>query len=1140
MKTKLAFGALLCAISLSLCGQTLGTITGEVRDQTGAAVAAAPITVINTDSNATRTTETTDQGIFNVPGLVPGPYHVRVEMTGFRAMTQKLQLQVQQTARVDFDLQLGEVTTAVEVSAATAQLTTDNATVGTVIENRRIVDLPLNGRNFLQLVQLSPNVTAGFSAQGNNDRQGGTRVQQNMAVSGMRGVWNHYTLDGVENTDPNMHTYVVLPSVDMLQEFKVQTGVYPAEFGREASQINVSTKPGVNAYHGTVYEFVRNDKMDAKAYAFTPAQASQGKNAFQWNQYGYTFGGPVILPKLFNGKNKLFFNTNFERFRQRTRTDSYYSVPSAAMRQGDFSELAGITLWDPAGRSTAPDGSILAVPFSGNKIPMDRLSAQSQVLWNYWPAPNKLSESAPGQTPFRNFYNVLRNPTDTDQFHVRVDYNESERSSWFARYSWSDEMSISQAIYQNGSKLLTTAKQYMISNMRTFSPTLVNEFRGGVNTFFNSTSRELAYQTDVISLLKIPGLNTPDPATWGIPRMEGFPGLSGFGDNSSGPFVLNDATFEFNDNVSWTRGRHSFRFGAEIRRDRYNNFGNEFPRGSFDFNGQSTRNPNNLTGGYSVADFFLGQIQYGEAAVALAFDHFRATTQYYYIDDSWRLTPKLTVSLGLRYEFNPPWVDVSGKAVNTYVPQILNAQVNVANASFHPVEVRNGTGDFYDGVAFRYANVQVARDGRLGEALTKTYYNDWAPLIGIAWSPTAKWSVRLGSGIFYSQETGNSRFDLSRNLAGRTRVNNSATFPNVTMGNFLTVGGGSSGGSFTLATPYALGQELNLPTSASIQYLVNVQREITPTTVFEAGYTGSFSRHLQYLMDLNQGVPSTAPTPLVPFSEFNAIQTIAGDGRGNYNAFSSKLSRRFSAGLTALVSYTWSKSIDDVSAIRGQSSVGAQYPQDSNCVSCEKAVSDFNVPHRFVTSLMYELPFGKGRRWANWSGTGAKFANYVVGGWQIGTIVTIQSGIPFQVTESPRANVNMQLNARVNATGVSPTPANQNAGQWLNPAAFALQPVGQFGNEGRNSLVGPSNQNIDFSAIKSFRIREGHTLNFRFEAFNLPNHPEWSVSPAAGQSSLYGWGSTNATVPGPGFGKVTSTMNNNVMRQIQLGLKYSF
>jgi hypothetical protein len=1072
-----------------------------------------------------------EAGLYSFPGLVPGNYSVKVEAKGFRPAARTLELQVQQTARVDFTLQVGQVSESIDVSAQAALLTTEDATVGTVIENRRIIELPLNGRNFLQLVSLSPNVTYGFSGQGNNTRQGGHRMGQNMSIAGMRAVWNNYTLDGVANTDPNFNTYVVLPSVDMLQEFKVQSGIYPAEFGRAASQINVSTKSGTNQYHGAFYEFVRNDKMDARGYAFTPSDAAQPKNPFQWNQYGFTFGGPVMIPKVFNGRDKLFFMANYEAFRQRTRGNAVYSVPSEAMREGDYSEiLSRAQLWDPIGRSVGPDGKPVAAPFSGNRIPSSRLSPQTKVLWEFWPAPNYPSDTPPPNTPQRNYRKINRGKINRDQFHLRTDWVESSKSTWFGRYSWSDEVEVSEGIRLNGSKLMTQAEQWVLSNTRTITPVMVNEFRFGINTFYNATARELANVRDVIAELKIPGLQTPDPDSWGTPRMEGFPGLSGFGDDSQGPFVVRDATFQFVDNVSIVRGRHSFRFGAEIRRDRFNQAGNEFPRGSFNFNGQSTQNPSTLQGGYSVADFYLGYPAVSEAAVAIGFHQFRATSQYYFFDDTWRITPRLTLNFGLRYEFNPPWYDRAQKTVNTFVPQILLGQADVWDMSLHPVMVRTGQGDFYEGIPLRFASpIQVARDGRLGDTLMATDKNDWAPRLGIAWSPTPKWSVRTGAGVFYSAETSNSRFDLARNLAGRVRAPSRADFPEVTMENFM----GPPGSTVTIRSPYALGAKYDIRNTYAVQYLINIQRELNQSTMFEVGYNGSISRRLQGLVDLNQPIPSAfgSIASRSPFPEFNAIQTVSGNGRGNYNGLGIKLQRRFADGLTALIGYTWSKSIDDTSGIRGQSNDGLQYLQDSRCESCERAVSSFHTPNRLVASVLYELPFGRGRRWVNTN----RPADWVIGGWQLGSIITIQSGRPnsAHIAWSGRANVNMKGGERINATGQALNlPASERSVErWFNTAAFALQPFGEFGNAGRNTILGPGQQSWDFSAHKNFRIREGHNLNFRFEAFNFPNHPSWATPGVS-------WGSSNPDKPAASFGQIRGTATS--MRQVQLGLKYVF
>src|SRR5713226_5518366 len=358
--------------------QTLGTITGEVRDSAGLVVPGATVTVVNKATNATRTTSSNSVGLFDFPALPPGPYTVKSELEGFKTATRDLELQVQQTARVNFTLELGTISEQATVTGVSPLVETSNATIGTVIENRRIVELPLNGRNYLDLVKLSPNVSADFAGAGQSgDRQGGSRANQQLSISGQRREFNYYTLDGVDNTDVNFNTYIFLPSVDALEEFKVQTGVYSAEFGREASQVNVVTKSGTNQLHGTLFEFNRNDAFDARPYAFTAQQAAAGKAPFKWNQYGYTVGGPVW-------KNHLFFMSNFEGYRDRKQFQTPFSVPSAPMRSGNFSELlanlGGINVQtgqpngvivDPT-QCTVVGTSRTCAPFAGNVIPANR------------------------------------------------------------------------------------------------------------------------------------------------------------------------------------------------------------------------------------------------------------------------------------------------------------------------------------------------------------------------------------------------------------------------------------------------------------------------------------------------------------------------------------------------------------------------------------------------------------------------------------------------------------------------------------------------------------------------------------------------------------------------------------------------
>jgi len=1127
MPVPVAAAALTIAGVLS--AQTLGTITGEVRDPSGATVPNAAITATNIATNAVRNTVSTDQGLYSFPGLVPGDYEVKVEVPGFRTAIRRLRLEVQQTARVDFKLEVGAVTSTVEVSALAALLTTENATVGTVIENRRIVDLPLNGRNFLQLVSLSPNVSYGVGTSGTSGRVGGARTTQNMAVAGMRTVWNNYTLDGMPDNDPNINSYILLPSVDFLQEFKVQTGIYPAEFGRAATQINVSTKGGTNQFHGSLYEFVRNDKFDAKSYAFTVAQATQPKNPFQWNQYGFTFGGPVWIPKIYKGTDKLFFSSNFEQFRQVTRANAYYSTPSKAMRQGNFSELLPSNqLWDPEGRSRGAGGTIIATPFPGNIIPASREAYQAKVMWEFWPEPNRPSES-PTQL-LRNYYTVNRGRINRDQFHLRIDFIESSSSNWFGRFGWSDEVELTSGIYKNGNKVITQPKQYMISNTRTLSPTLVNEFRFGITDHFNSTGRELAGIRNVVDELKIPGLSTPNPLTWGTPRMTNIGnGLSGFGDPSDGPFAMNTATFYASDGFSVIRGRHSFKFGGEARRDRFNNLGNEFGRGSFEFPGSMTQDPNKKTGGYSAADFYLGYPTRAEAALTNAFHQFRATSLAFYADDTWRISSALTINAGLRYEFTQPWKDRAEKYVNIYFPAGYFLGIkNVADISKHPVMVRQGKGDFYEGIPFRYVNVQVARDGRLGDRLAWTDKNDFAPRLGIAWSPTSKWSIRAGAGIFYSQEIGNPRFDMTRTLAGRVDRRNDTSIPIFKWENFL----GTGGDVINISTPYTWGAQYRLPTTFALNYIFNIQRQLSETTMLEVGYVGSATRRLQSLFDANAPMPSndgSPPNTRAPFPEFGVIQMLDGNGRGIYHGGSIKLTRRMAAGLTVLSSYTWSKSIDTASGIRGQGD--AQSPNDSRCLRCERGVSGFNKPHRSVTSLVYELPFGRGRQFGgNWN----SILDYIAGGWQISAILTFESGNP-ATPYSPQGRNSMAyvLGDRLNCTGIDwRLPADQRTtNRWFNIAAFALPAQGEIGNCGRNVLIGPGRQMLDGSLQKSFRVMEGHSLQFRMEGFNAWNH---RVLGTPGTS----WGSTNPAAPSATFGQITSTAVS--MRQLQFGLKYVF
>ncbi len=1122
---------ILLASAALLPGQTLGTMSGLVSDSTGAVMPGAQVTVRNMETNIVRTVTTNESGIYNVPALNPGVYEVRVENTGFKSANRSnIELQVQQTARVDFNLEIGQVTETVEVAASAQLLTTENATVGTVIEKQRITDLPLNGRNFLSLVALSPNVTYGFNpAAQASGRQGGTRSGITMSLSGSRATWSNYTLDGITNTDINFNLYIVLPSVEALQEFKVQTGIYPAEFGRAAGQVNVSTKGGTNEYHGSVFEFLRNDRLDAKPYFFkdpeSPNQTAPLKQPYRQNQYGFTLGGPVQIPKLFNGKNRLFFMANYEGFKSRRTVNTFGTTMTAAMRGGDFS-VVPTALQDPLTRVKTANANgtttVTSTAFPGNQIPAGRFSKGSLlILDKYAPLPNLTVAGLPN----RNYQYNAKTPVDKDQFTGRIDFNESANSQWFGRYSWTDELTNTPGIKLNGQPLYTRANQWVVSNTRVFSSTKVNEARFGYNSLYNNISQELAGVENVNAALGTP-VKISDPNSWGIPNISLANNLSGLGNDANGPFTIDDKVYQGTDNFSWVIGKHTIRFGGEYRYNKYLQLGNEFARGRFTTVGNFTANANTLAGGYSGADFLMGNFNQIDSAVALAKGDFRNHEWAAYIDDTFKLTPRLTINAGLRWEVAQPLWDKFGNEVNFQFKQPLPYTANEPNTLLHPTYVRTGNGDFYENIDFRFTGaVRLARDGRLGKRLIKTDYNNFAPRLGIAFSPSSKWSIRTGFGIFFSQESKNSIFDLNRGLGGRaTIVPDSQGTTTPTYDNFIN----TSQLPVKLSSPSGLtwGADPNLATTYTMSYLFNIQRTLGNNSTLEVGYTGNQSRKLEYLINGNGPVPGITPfVTRAPYPEWQAIQFITGDGVGSYNAFSAKLSQRFGGGFTTLSSYTWSKAMDENSAIRG---TGDDFtPQDPHCRACEKGPAGFNIPHRFVTSILYTLPFGKGQKFLNQGG----IVNQIVGSWQFSTITAVQSGTSITTRSWDAAGQGIVPDGnRINCiAGVAQVAANPNPDKYYDPAAFSNATAGKFGNCGRNNLIAPATWNVDLSVLKDFRISERHRLQFRTEMFNAPNHPAWG-RPSAN------WGSSNV-VAATGFGRIRSTSQ---LRQIQFTLKYYF
>jgi outer membrane receptor protein involved in Fe transport len=1128
---------ILCVVillgSLGIAAQTLGELSGEVRDPSGASVPGVRVTLTNQATNATRETMTNETGLYTFPAVQPGVYTLRAEKEGFRAFVRSaIEIQVQLSARVDVDLQVGAVTESVEVRAEGALLQTENATVGTVIENKRIVELPLNGRNALQLVSLAPNVSFGFPSAGQADaRQGGIRSAQSVAVAGHRAQFNRFSLDGVENTDPNFNTIVVMPSVDALQEFKVQTGIYPAEFGRAATQINMSTKPGGNEYHGTLFYFLRNEKLDAKNYAFTSARPP--KDPFKWNQFGFTLARPVSVPKLFDGRNRLFFMANYEWFRQRRQVQSVSSLPSNAMRNGNFNDVITTPnaslrtqgVYDPLTR-TIVNGVNTAQPFPNNTIPSTRIHPISKALLEFYPEPN-----LPNPDLRNNFVQALGRPINRDQFVSRFDWVESANSQWFGRYSWGDENQVTEALRLNGDKIVTNFNQYMVTNTRVLSPSKVNEARVAYSQFYNTNGPELAFSRDVVGALKIPGLNSGPPVQWGIPNISLQGVYAGFGNSSEGPYEVNNSVLQLVNNFSWIRGRHSFKFGGEARRDQYNQVGNQFARGQFTFTNNATRNLA-MTGrtGDNFADFLLGETSQAEAAVSIANAEFRTWSMSLYADDTWRVSSRLTLNFGLRYELTPPWEDQTGTLFNGIVPfdaHLTLANPNVTDQNLFPYFMRQAPSrqNCYEGVNIRWPEINVRCDGSLGRRLVGIDRNDFAPRVGLSWSPNARWVFRAGFGTFYSQDTGNPRFDMARNLAGRLRDNSRTDFPNLNWGNALA---SIAGGVANVFRPYTFANPYDRRTTYSNQWTFNIQRDLGSDYAVEAGYVGNTSHRLESLRAVNEAIPAdpavdsrTIPQRS-PFPNFGRIQLVDNSGNGSYHSLGLKLTKRYSGGLTFMNSYTWAKAIDTATAIRNHGG-DTLFPQNSYCRDCERARSSHDTRQRYVASLLWDMPFGRGRK----MNIENPVFNAVAGGWQLSSILTLQTGFPVTVTNGQDASNTGAFFDRPNSTGKNAElpRGQQDPQRFFDTLAFFANARGTHGNVGRNTLTGPGIIGWDFSALKNFQLgSERRLFQLRFEWFNFPNHPNW--------------GNPNTNISSGGFGQITGTRTN--MRQLQLAGKIIF
>jgi outer membrane receptor protein involved in Fe transport len=1023
----------------SLFGQTAtATIVGRALDEGGAVLPGVTITLTQSATGQKRTAVSDGTGSYHFLLLPVGEYELTAERAGFRKLVwRSIKLQVDQRANLDLTLKTGQTAETIEIRAGASLLQSEMAAAGTVVDRNKVLRLPLNGREFQQLALLVPGASP--PAQGSS-----LSFRGGFNVAGARESANYFLLDGIDNNNSAANQYTFRPSIDMVEEFKVQTSSYSAEFGRGAgAQINLITRSGTNWYHGNVFEFLRNSALDAKNFFDLPGRTPP----FKRNQFGATFGGPLTVPIIYQGRDRSFFFLSYEGLRLRQGVTRAASVPLQAMINGDFSSLldrpAPIRIIDPQTRQ----------PFAGNIIPQSRISPIGQAIARAFPAPNNPSD------PVRNYVSTLSRPQDADQFSVRVDQRVSARTSFFVRYSINEDNQVDVFDALVGTLGANLPGYGRVDGQRTQSLSIsftqiingraVNEFRFGYNRLRQSRFPE--NPVDAIGKFGLTGLAS-EPRDYGFPaiRVTGFDPL---GDSTQLPQGRSDNTFHFIDNLSLHRGAHTFKLGVDLRPFQSNNFNPIFARGDFRFTGLYT--------GFGLADLLLGlpaQTTRGQG------DPVRGRRQKsygVYAQEDWQVNQQLTLNIGLRYELNPPLTE-SHNRMSTFDP-------------------------------FTRTIIAAGQDGR-GSRLYETDSNNLAPRFGFAWQPSRRTVIRGGYGVFYDLLiVGNEMGALFFNAPfRRTEVFNASLASPITLADPFPVrllGAGALAPS---------GVQRDLKNSYLQHFSFGVQRELLPDLLLEASYIGSKGSKLIRTRNINQAVPGPGSiASRRPFPSFGNIAFRESSASSIYHSLQLRAEKRLARGLSFLSVYTWSKAIDDSSGVQS-STATSNNPQNSYDLRSERGLSEFDVRHRFVLSHIYELPFGQGRSFLT-----DGVASHILGGWELAGIVALQSGRPFTPRVSRDVSNTGQLQDRPNLIG-NPKLSDPDPALWFNTDAFSIPSANAFGTAGRNILIGPPYGNIDLALARHFRFGEQRQIEFRTEVFNLLNHPNFDLPNATADSAQFG------------------------------------
>ncbi|HYM09419.1 MAG TPA: carboxypeptidase regulatory-like domain-containing protein [Bryobacterales bacterium] len=1070
------------AICATLHAQSItGDLVVNVTDPSGAVVSAAKLelTAVETNVKFEGQSDTLGNALFSQ--LKPGPYKLDVTAPGFqKATVTDIVIAIGERARVDAKLTVGTVAETVEVSAAAETLlNSESASLGQVIKSQSIVELPLNGRNFIQLAQISAGAAPiGIGVSPATSWTG--RSDSTLSLAGGRETNNSFLVNGIETRNSRFGSAGIRPSAEAIDEFRVQRSTFGAEFGRSSAIINTTIRSGSNDLHVTLFEFLRNRNADAND--FFANRTGSRKPPFTQNNFGTAVGGPVRVPG-YDGKNKTFWFFNYEGFRQRQANTATGLYPSSAQMAGNLAD-------DSAGTGIFPLGSSLCQanptsrkchdaidpfsgqPFANNVIPTSRLDPIVQKQLPYQPKPNVgVTPNSPG---FPNFNTVgfPKKVNDWDQYNVRLDHHFSSNDILYGTFSDSNETLLNPALRPLGGDVYPqTDRLYTVTYTRIISPTKINEFRFGFNRSLTYRTAETSNTQDYAS--QVFGLKntSPNPFDFGVPNFNPT-GFNGVGSLSEA-IGATDENIQFTDNFSWNTPKHNIRVGLTISRQRYDEITDFSGNPSFNFDGRFTGMQ-----GLGLGDMLLGLPISASGALGDSSQFLRTTYYSGYVQDDWRITPSLTLNFGLRYEYAASPAETRGKAL-VFAPDL--GTVVYANHGVRP-------------------------------SIVDPDWNNFAPRFGFAYRPSfAKNTVvRGGFGIFYATDNFNEeQFKvIGPPFYQSQTLNSDPTKPTLLMSNMLP----SFAASPNL-NPFSFDRHNRTPYLS--QWSFGIQQSFKRDYLFEVEYAGSTGQKLPERRNLNIGrLDPTGTIPIaarVPFPAYGFVLLTYNGGWSSYNALTTRLEKTFSNGLYMLASYTWEKSLD-LGATDEFSAVSADFKK------FDKGISTFDVPHRFVYSYVYELPLGRGKRFG---GSANPALSKIIGGWQATGITTFSMG-QFQ---TPSLGVDW-LNLGSFTTSRPDIIGDYKSGRsfpdaYLSPAAFARPATHVEGNAARGSVEQPGINNWDLGIVKNTRVRERFNAQFRWEMFNAWNHTQF--------------GTATLSLASANFGKIGGTLVGP--RRMQFGLR---